>query len=58
MLNQNMVKKGKLCRTETDSLIVYIKTDTINKDISKDVGTRYDTSNYELDRPLPNRKKK
>ena len=33
--------------------IVYIKTDDIYKDIAEDVETRFDTSNYELDRPLP-----
>ena len=43
---------------DTDSFIVYIKTDYIYKDIAEDVETRFDTSNYELDRPLPKRKKK
>ena len=38
---------------DTDSFIVYIKTDDINKDIAEDVGTRFDTSNYKLDRPFP-----
>ena len=33
---------------DTDSFIVYIKTDDIYKDIAKDVETRFDTSNYEL----------
>ena len=42
---------------DTDSFIVYIKTDDIYKDIAKDVETRVDTSNYELDRPLPKIKK-
>ena len=37
---------------DTDSFIVYIKTDDIYKDIAEDVETRSDTSNYELDRPL------
>ena len=32
---------------------MYIKTDDIYKDIPKDVETRFDTSNYEVDRPLP-----
>ena len=31
---------------------VYIKTDDIYKDIPEDVETRFDTSNYKLDRPL------
>ena len=33
--------------------IVYIKTDDIYKDIAEDVETRFDTSDYELDRLLP-----
>ena len=30
-----------------------IKTDDIYKDIAEDVETKFDHSNYELDRPLP-----
>ena len=36
--------------------IVYIKTDDIYKEIAEDVETRFDTSNYELDSPLPKEK--
>ena len=43
--------------TDTDSFIVYVKTDNIYKDIEENVGTRFDTSNYELYRPLPKWKK-
>ena len=43
---------------DTDSFIAYIKTDYIYKDIAEDVETRFDTSNYELDRLLPKKKKK
>ena len=43
---------------DTDSLIVYIKTDGIYKEIAEDVETRYDTSNYKLDGPLPKVKSK
>ena len=32
---------------------MYIKTDDICKNIAKDVETKFDVSNYELDRPLP-----
>ena len=39
----------KLCFKDTGSFIVYIKTEDIYLDISKDVETRCDTSNYELD---------
>ena len=51
-------EKAKLCYMDTDSFIVYIKTDDIYKDIAEDVETRFDTSNYELDRPLPKGKNK
>ena len=34
------------------------KTNDIYKDIAEDVKTRFDTSNYELDRPLTNGKNK
>ena len=48
---------------DTDSFIVYIKTDDIYKDIAEDVEKRFGTSNYELEcnsieRPLPKGKKK
>ena len=43
---------------DTDSFIVYIKRDDIYKGITKDVETRFDTSNYELDRSLPKGKNK
>ena len=38
---------------DTDSFIVYIKTDDIYKEIAEGVETRFDASNYELYRPLP-----
>ena len=38
---------------DTDSFIVYIKTNDIYEDNAEDVETIFDTSNYELDRPLP-----
>ena len=40
------------------SFIVYMKIEDIYKDIAEHVETRFDTSNYELDRPWPNGKKK
>ena len=49
-------EKEKLCDMDKDSFIVYIKTDDIYKDIAEDIETRFGTSNYELDRPLPNGK--
>ena len=35
---------------DTDSFILYIKTGEIYTDITKDAESRFDTSNYELDR--------
>ena len=43
----------KLCYTDTDSFIINIKTNDFYEDISSDVENRFDTSNYELKRPLP-----
>ena len=43
---------------DTDSFIINIKTDDIYEDTAEDVGTRLDTSNYELDRRLPKGKNK
>ena len=42
---------------DKESFIVQIETDDIYEDIAENVETRFDTSNYELDRPLPKRKK-
>ena len=41
----------KLCYTDTDSF--NIKTEDFYEDIADDVKKRFDTSNYEIDRPLP-----
>ena len=38
---------------DTDTLIVYIKSDNVYKDVAKDIEGRFDTSDYELNRPLP-----
>ena len=43
---------------DTDSCIVYIKTEDIYLYISKDVETRFHALKYELDRPLPTGKHK
>ena len=48
----------KLCYMDTDSLIVNIKTKVFYKDIAQDVKERFDTSNYDVDRPLPKGKNK
>ena len=48
----------KLCYMDTDSLIMNIKTKDFYKDIAQDVEERFDTSNYDVDRPLPKGKNK
>ena len=58
MNKKNCKLKKKLCYMDTDSFIINIKTECIYTDISKDVKARFDTSNYELDRPLRKGKNK
>ena len=41
-----------LCYMDTDSFIMHIKTNDFYKDISSDVDNTFDTSNYEVKRPL------
>ena len=48
----------KLCYMDTDSFIMNIKTNDFYKDISNDVENKFDTSNYEVNRPLPTGKNK
>ena len=48
----------KLCYMDTDSFIMSIKTSDFYKGISNDVEKRFDTSNYEVNRPLPTGKNK
>ena len=43
---------------DTDSFIMNIKTNHFYKDIASDVENRFDTSNYEVNRPLPTGKNK
>ena len=52
--------RAKLCYTDTDSFIIYIKTEDFFQDISNDVEKWFDTSNYDKNdkRPLPIRKNK
>ena len=50
------VDNVKLCYIDTDSFIIHIKTKDFYKDISDDLEKRFDTSNYELNRPIPKRK--
>ena len=51
-------ENAKLCSMDTDSFIVYVRTDNIYKDIVKNVEKRIDTCNYEKGSPLLKRKNK
>ena len=51
-------ENAKISYMDTDSFIVHVKTDDIYKDITEDVETRFDTSNFEIDRLLPQGKNK
>ena len=48
----------KLCYMDTDSFIINIKTNDFYEDIASDIENRFDTSNYEVNRPLPAGKNK
>lgn len=43
---------------DRDSFMVYMKTDDIDKYTAEYVETRFDSSSYELDRPITKRKNK
>ena len=47
--------KVKLCYMDTDSFVIYVKTEDLYKDIANDVDRWFDTSNYNKKdkRPLP-----
>ena len=50
--------KIKLCYMDTDNLISFIKTKDFYEDVANNVEKRFDTSNYEVDRPVPTGKNK
>ena len=43
---------------DTDSFIINIKAENFYKNIADDVEKKFDTSNYEVNRPLPKGKNK
>ena len=45
--------KAKLCHTDTDSFIIYIKTEDFFEDISSDVEKWFDTSKYNKKDKIP-----
>ena len=50
--------KAKIFCMDTDSFIFQVETEDVYKVVAKDVEKRFDTSNYELERPLPKGKNK
>ena len=49
---------AKLCYIDTDSFIIHIKNEDFYEDIADDIKKRFDTLNYEVNRPLPTGKNK
>ena len=45
--------KAKMCYTDTESLVIHIKTEDFYENIANDVEKKFDTSNYEDNRLLP-----
>ena len=45
--------KARLCYMDTNSLIIYIKTEEFYKDITDDVERLFDTSNYDEKDEIP-----
>ena len=45
--------RTKLCYTDTDSFVIFIKTEDFYKDIANDVGKWFDTSNYNGNDEIP-----
>ena len=51
-IKERYENKAQLCYIDTDSFIILIKTDDFYQDMTKVVEKRFDTSNYEVERPL------
>ena len=45
--------KAKMCYTDTESLVIHIKTEDFYKSIANDIEKRFDASNYDDNRLLP-----
>ena len=59
-IKPNYQNRAKLCYMNTDSFIIYIKTEDFDEDIANDVEKWFGTSNYNGDgeRPFPRGKNK
>ena len=51
--------KARLCYTDTDNFVIYVKTEDFHKNIANDVERRFDTSSYDEndERPMGKNKK-
>ena len=49
---------AKPCYMDTDSFIIHIRTGDVYEDVVDDVEKKLDTSNHEINRPLPTKKNK
>ena len=49
--------KAKLCYTYTDSFIIHVETEDIYAEFTEHVNAKFDTPDYEVDKPLPIGKK-
>ena len=52
-IKPNYQGNTKLCYMDTDSFVIHIKIEDFYEDIAYDVEKWSDTSNDEVDRPLP-----
>ena len=52
-INPKYVDRAKLCYTDTDSFIIFIKTEDFLEDISSGVEGWFDTSNYDKNDKKP-----
>ena len=55
-VKQKYDENARVCDLDTDSFFVHVQTDDNYKDIAEDIEARFDTSNFEIDRPLPKEK--
>ena len=55
-MKPNYADNLKLCYMDT--VLMYIKTEDVYKEIPDDIEERFDTSNYQINRPLPTGKNK
>ena len=51
-------QNAKLCDMDTNIFIVHVKKDDIYEDIAEDVEKKFDSSNFEINKPLPKGKNK